>query len=130
VRNVEEISNWALTAKDCAEVKIVAFIRQQLVNILYYLDGECTQADLQDLPPGTPTVPGNVTIAHIAHFALLNQCVLEEQKQADAHKQVFHHIPHNFVDRSFFIRLELFCLLVQPHFNARCPFKSIQPSIL
>jgi hypothetical protein len=102
VRNVEEISNWALTAKDSSDVKKLAFIRQQLVNILYYLDGECTQADLQSLPPGTPTVPGNATIAHIAHFTLLNQCVLEEQKQADAHKHVFHHTSHNFVDHLLF----------------------------
>lgn len=102
VRNVEEISNWALTAKDSSEVKKVAFIRQQLVNILYYLDGECTQADLQGLPPGTPTLPGNGTIAHIAHFALLNQCVQEEQEQANALKQVFGHTSHNCVDHLLF----------------------------
>ena len=77
-------------------------MRQQLVNILYYLDGECTQQDLQGLPPGTPTTPENGTIARIAHFALLNPCVQEEQEQANALKQVFQHVPHNYVDHLVF----------------------------
>ncbi len=102
LRNVEEISNWALVAKDRAESKRFAFIRQQLVNILYYLDGECTQPDVQGVPPGTPTQPGNATIAQIAHFAILNQCVLEEQAQATALKHVFAHTPHNYVDHLLF----------------------------
>jgi hypothetical protein len=102
LRNVQEISYWALAAKDRSEANQFAFIRQQLVNILYYLDGECTQADLQGLPPGTPTLPGNGTIAHIAHFAILNQCVQEEQEQADALKHVFAHTPHNYVDHLLF----------------------------
>jgi hypothetical protein len=46
--------------------------------------------------------PGNATIAHIAHFALLNQCIQEEQEQATALKQVFGHTPHNFVDHLLF----------------------------
>ena len=77
-------------------------MRQQLVNILYYLDGECTQQDFQGMPPGTPTTPENGTIAHIAHFALLNHCVQEEQEQATALKQVFKHVPHNYVDHLIF----------------------------
>jgi hypothetical protein len=101
-RNVEEISKWALSAKERWEIKDAKFIRWQLVNILYYLDGECTRADLQGLPAGTPTVPQNATIAHIAHFALLNPCVQEEQEQAQLLKQVFHHIPHNYVDHLLF----------------------------
>lgn len=101
-RNVEEISKWALLAKERWEIKDAKFIRQQLVNILYYLDGECTWADLQGLPAGTPTAPQNATIAHIAHFALLNPCVQEEQEQAQLLKQVFHHIPHNYVDHLLF----------------------------
>jgi eukaryotic-like serine/threonine-protein kinase len=102
LRNVEEISYWALAAKDRSESKQFAFIRQQLVNILYYLDGECTQADFQGLPSGTPTQPGNATIGHIAHFAILNQCVLEEQEQANTLKHVFAHTPHNYVDHLLF----------------------------
>jgi serine/threonine protein kinase len=102
LRNVDEITNWALVAKDRAESHRLAFIRQQLVNILYYLDGECTQADFQGVPPGIATQPGNGTIAQIAHFAILNQCVQEEQAQADALKHVFAHTPHNYVEHLLF----------------------------
>jgi eukaryotic-like serine/threonine-protein kinase len=103
MRNVEEIAKWALIAKESWEIKDTAVIRQYLVNILYYLDGECTQqADLQGLPPVTPTTPENQTIAHIAHFALLNPCIQEEQEQANVLKQVFHHVPHNYVDHLLF----------------------------
>ena len=54
------------------------------------------------MPPGTPTKPENRTIAHIAHFALLNHCVQEEQEQANALKQVFQHVPHNYIDHLIF----------------------------
>jgi serine/threonine protein kinase len=103
MRNVEEIAKWALIAKERWESKDSAGIRQYLVNILYYLDGECTrQADLQGLPPVNPTLPENQTIARIAHFALLNPCIQEEQEQANALKQVFLHVPHNYVDHLLF----------------------------
>ena len=102
MRNVQEISKWALSAKERWEIKDIAFMRQQLVNILYYLDGECTQADLQGVPPGTPTTPENGTIAHIAHFALLNPYTQEEQEQATLLKNVFQHVPHNYVDHMLF----------------------------
>ncbi len=103
VRNVEEIAKWALVAKERWEVQDTGTIRRYLVNILYYLDGECTQqADLQGLPAGTPTTPENGTIAHIAHFALLNPCIQEEQEQANALKKVFLHVPHNYVDHLLF----------------------------
>ncbi len=103
VRNVEEIAKWALVAKEGWETKNSGVIRQYLVNMLYYLDGECTQqADLQGLPAGTPTSPENGTIAHIAHFALLNPCIQEEQAQATALKKVFQHVPHNYVDHLLF----------------------------
>ena len=102
MRNVQEISKWALSAKERWEIKDIAFMRQQLVNILYYLDGECTQADLQGVPPGTPTTPENGTIAYIAHFALLNPCIQEEQEQATLLKNVFQHVPHNYVDHMLF----------------------------
>jgi serine/threonine protein kinase len=103
VRNVEEIAKWALVAKESWEVKRTDVIRQYLVNILYYLDGECTpQADLQGLPAANPTTPENGTIAHIAHFALLNPCIQEEQAQANALKKVFQHVPHNYVDHLLF----------------------------
>jgi eukaryotic-like serine/threonine-protein kinase len=103
VRNVEEIAKWALVAKERWEVKDTGTIRRYLVNILYYLDGECTQqADLQGLPTGTPMTPENGTIAHIAHFALLNPCIQEEQEQANALKKVFQHVPHNYVDHLLF----------------------------
>jgi serine/threonine protein kinase len=102
MRNVQEISKWALSAKERWEIKDIAFMRQQLVNILYYLDGECTQADLQGVPPGTPATPENGTIAHIAHFALFNPCIQEEQEQATLLKNVFQHVPHNYVDHMLF----------------------------
>jgi hypothetical protein len=102
LRNVQEISRWALSARDRWEAHDAPFIRQQLVNILYYLDGECTDADLQGVPPGTPTTPQNAIIAHIAHFALLNPCVQEEQEQSETLKQVFQHVPHNYVEHLLF----------------------------
>ena len=102
MRNVQEIAKWALSAKERWETKNVASIRQQLVNMLYYLDGECTQADLQGVAPGTPTTPENGTIAHIAHFALLNSCIQEEQEQANLLKQVFQHVPHNYIEHMLF----------------------------
>jgi hypothetical protein len=102
VRNVEEIAKWALVAKESWEVQNTGVIRQYLVNILYYLDGQRTQSDLQGIAPGTPTTPENGTIAHIAHFALLNPCIQEEQEQANALKQVFRHVPHNYVDHLIF----------------------------
>lgn len=103
MRNVEEIAKWALIAKERWESKDTGGIRQYLVNILYYLDGECTQqADLQGLPAVNPITPENQTIAHIAHFALLNPCVQEEQEQANVLKQVFRHVPHNYVDHLLF----------------------------
>lgn len=103
LRNVQEILRWAVEAKDRSQNINVARTRTLLTNILYYLDGECTQqTDLQGVPPGTPTTPENATIAHIAHFALLNPCVQEEQEQADALKKVFVHIPHNYVDHMLF----------------------------
>ena len=102
MRNVQEISKWALSAKERWEIHDAPFMRQQLVNILYYLDGECTSADLQGLPAGVTTAPENATIAHIAHFALLNPCVQEEQEQAETLKQVFQHTPHNYVDHLLF----------------------------
>ena len=102
LRNVQEISKWALSAKERWEIHDSAFIRQQLVNILYYLDGECTQGDLQGVQPDTSITPENGTIAHIAHFALLNPCVQEEQEQANILKQVFQHVPHNYVDHMLF----------------------------
>jgi hypothetical protein len=78
-------------------------MRQYLVNILYYLDGECTQqADLQGLLPVNPTNPETRTIARIAHCALLNPCIQEEQEQANVLAQVFHHVAHNFVDHLLF----------------------------
>jgi eukaryotic-like serine/threonine-protein kinase len=102
MRNVQEISKWALSAKERWEIKNTPFIRQTLVNILYYLDGECTSSDLQGVPPGTSTTPENATIAHIAHFALLNPCIQEQQEQAELLKQVFQHTPHNYVDHLLF----------------------------
>lgn len=102
MRNVQEIAKWALSGKERWEIKDLAFLRQQLVNMLYYLDGECTQADLQGVAPGTPATPENGTIAHIAHFALLNPCIQEEQAQANVLKQVFQHVPHNYIEHMLF----------------------------
>src|SRR5207249_11591465 len=85
-----------------SETQNTARMRQLLTNILYYLNGECTRQDLQGMPPSTPTTHENGTIAHIAHFALLNPCVQEEQEQVNALKQVFQHVPHNYVDHLLF----------------------------
>ncbi len=72
LRNTEEVLKWALAANDSTNLP---FVRQQLVNILYYVDGQaCIASDLQNAAPGTPQTPENATIAHIAHVAMLEPC--------------------------------------------------------
>src|SRR5205823_5001326 len=73
-----------------------------LTNILYYLDGECTPADLQGAPAGTPLTPGNATLAQIARFSLINPCLQEQQEQANILQQVFRATPHDYVDHTLF----------------------------
>ncbi len=96
MRNVEELLRWSVEAKD-RFLNPVA-VRALLVNILSYLDGECTPADLKGVPAGTPTTLQNATIAHIARFALVNPCLQEQQEQVNILKQVFRSTPHDFID--------------------------------
>ena len=91
---------WSVEAKD-RFLNPVA-VRALLVNILYYLDGECTPADLQGVPAGTPTTLQNATMAHIARFALVNPCLQEQREQVDILKQVFRSTPHDFIDHLLF----------------------------
>jgi serine/threonine protein kinase len=98
LRNVEEILRWSVEAKD--RFANTAAVRGLLSNILYYLDGECAPADLQGVPPGTPTTPGNATIAQIARFSLINPCLQEQQEQSDILKQVFRATPHDYIDHT------------------------------
>jgi len=100
MRNVEELLRWSVEAKD-RFLNPVA-VRALLVNILYYLDGECTPADLQGVPAGTPTTLQNATMAHIARFALVNPCLQEQREQVDILKQVFRSTPHDFIDHLLF----------------------------
>jgi hypothetical protein len=100
MRDVEELLRWSVEAKD--RFLNTKAVRDLLVDILYYLDGECAPADLKGVPAGTPTTIQNTTIAHIARFALVNPCIQEQQEQADILKQVFRRTPHDFVDHLLF----------------------------
>src|SRR5437588_5695697 len=100
MRNVEELLRWSVEAKD-RFLNPVA-VRALLVNILYYLDGECAPADLQGVPAGTPTTLQNATMAHIARFALVNPCLQEQQEQAENIEYVFGNTPHDFIDHLLF----------------------------
>ena len=100
LRNVEEILRWSVEAKD--RFLNTLAVRGLLSSILYYLDGECTPADLQGAAAGTPLTPGNATLAQIARFSLINPCLQEQQEQADILKQVFRATPHDYVDHTLF----------------------------
>jgi hypothetical protein len=102
LRNIEEISKWALNAQEAWETKDIVFMRRQFTDILYYIDGECVQADFQGMSPNTPTNPENGMIAHVAHFSLINPCIQEQQAQANQLKQVFSHTPHDYMDHILF----------------------------
>jgi eukaryotic-like serine/threonine-protein kinase len=100
MRDVEELLRWSVEAKD--RFLNTKAVRDLLVDILYYLDGECAPADLKGVPPGTPTTLPDATIAGIARFALIQPCLQEQQEQADVLKQVFRRTPHDFVDHLLF----------------------------
>jgi hypothetical protein len=70
LRNTKRLSQWASDARQNQ-----AMIRQNIVDILYYLDGQaCVQSDLQGVPQETPKAPENVTITNAARVALLQLC--------------------------------------------------------
>ena len=102
MRNVEAIAQWTLNANEAWETKNIMLMSQQLINILYYIDGECVSADFQGMPPDMPTTPENGTIAHIAHFSLINPCIQQQQAQANQLKQEFSHTPPDYVDHMLF----------------------------
>lgn len=75
LRDTEEVFKWAVNANDHWSSQDAAGVRQQLLNVLYYLDGDaCIVPDLQHVPAGTPTAPENGTIANIARAPLLDTC--------------------------------------------------------
>ncbi len=75
VRNTEEIFKWAVGSEDRWASQGVASIRQNLLNILYYLDGTaCIAPDLQKIPAGSVSTPENGTIGSIARQALISTC--------------------------------------------------------
>lgn len=75
LRNTEEVFKWSISAKDHWQSQNATSIRQQLINILYYLDGApCIEQDLHTVPPGTLTTPENPTIASIGRVALIEPC--------------------------------------------------------
>ena len=70
LRNTKQLSQWASDARQNQ-----AMIRQSIVDILYYLDGQaCVQSDLQGVPQETPKAPENGTITNTARVALLQLC--------------------------------------------------------
>jgi serine/threonine protein kinase len=75
LRDTEEVFKWAVGANDHWSSQDPVGIRQQLLNLLYYLDGDaCIVPDLQHVPAGTPIAPENGTIANIARVPLLDTC--------------------------------------------------------
>jgi serine/threonine protein kinase len=75
LRDTEEVFKWAVNANDHWGSKDAVGVRQQILNLLYYLDGEaCIVPDLQHVPAGTPIAPENNTIANIARVPLLDTC--------------------------------------------------------
>ena len=50
-------------------------MRQRIIDILYYLDGQsCVQSDLQGEPSGTPTAPESAPITTASSVGLLDLC--------------------------------------------------------
>ncbi|HEX6477623.1 MAG TPA: protein kinase [Ktedonobacteraceae bacterium] len=75
LRDTEEVFKWAVGANDHWSSQDPVGVRQQLLNLLYYLDGDaCIVPDLQHVPSGTPIAPENGTIANIARVPLLDTC--------------------------------------------------------
>lgn len=75
LRDTEEVFKWAVGANDHWSSQDAVGVRQQILNLLYYLDGDaCVVPDLQHVPPGTPIAPENGTIANIARVPLLDTC--------------------------------------------------------
>ncbi|HZU70503.1 MAG TPA: protein kinase [Ktedonobacteraceae bacterium] len=76
-RDTEEVFKWGVNANDHWGSKDAVGVRQQLLNVLYYLDGDtCIVPDLQHVPAGTPIGPENGTIFKIARVPLLDACTL------------------------------------------------------
>ena len=72
LKNMKQVSQWA---SDARQTQNTTKRRQDIVDILYYLDGQaCVHPDLQGVPQGTPTTPENTTIANIARVPLLQLC--------------------------------------------------------
>lgn len=101
-RDVEEISKWALSAKESWETQSISRMRQLLTNILYYLDGSCTQADLQGMPQSMPLLPENLTILRIAGYSLLTPCPQGTAGQSESLKQLFKNTPNDLLDHLLF----------------------------
>jgi hypothetical protein len=75
LRDTEEVFKWAVGANDHWSSQDAVGVRQQILNLLYYLDGTaCIVPDLQHVAAGTPIAPENNTIADIARAPLLDTC--------------------------------------------------------
>lgn len=69
LHNMEQMQKEAMEVHDHADIP---GIRQQITNVLYYLDGKCAPQDLSNVPAGAPTQPQNATIAHDTQLPLLD----------------------------------------------------------
>ncbi len=67
LNNIEAMQRDAVEARDHGNLQVV---RQQIANILYYLDGKCAPQDLSNAPGST--LPENATIAHDTSIGLLD----------------------------------------------------------
>ncbi|HJT56106.1 MAG TPA: protein kinase [Ktedonobacteraceae bacterium] len=77
LRDTEEVFKWSVSANDHWGSQDAVGVRQQLLNLLYYLDGDtCVVPDLQHVPAGTSIAPENRTIFNIARVPLLDTCSL------------------------------------------------------
>ncbi len=69
VSNIVEMQKEALEIKDHGNPQD---IRQQLANLLYYLDGKCAPQELTYAPAGSPSLPQSGTISRSTVVGLLD----------------------------------------------------------
>jgi len=69
VSNLEELQKEALEIRDHGTAPD---IRQQLTNLLYYLDGKCAPQELTYAPAGSPSLPQSGTIRNSTVVGLLD----------------------------------------------------------
>ena len=75
VSNIVELQKEALEIRDHGTSQD---IRQQLTNLLYYLDGKCAPQDLRAAPAGSPSLPQSSTIARSTQVGLFDCALVQD----------------------------------------------------